>query len=407
MSLLLEALRRAEAEANKNKLTGALALTPGALVTASQATVQHDAPALIATLTHRQAMSAAGVMAGSQKHNTKDAKQQRQWWLVVGGLSAAFPVLAILFFGDFFSLLLTPTAPTSPIAPTAKISSTSMPISAPVLLPDVAMPESAPTAGLVAHALGPFTPLAAFTAATLNPAAPSLSNAKEMPHRVDIAETQRARLAAAAATASNLSVVASAAKPNALMTSAYAAYQAGNPAEASRLYREVLKADATQRDAWLGLAVIAHADNQREPALDAYKRVLRLEPHNATALAGVHSLNSQAGEPQQESRLRELLARSPEEPELNHALGLVLSSAQRWSEAQPLFFKAHQLAPQEPRFAYNLAVTFDHLRRPGLARQYYEASLLLALDKDAGFDESSARRRLAALQAGPTPRSIP
>jgi Flp pilus assembly protein TadD len=105
--------------------------------------------------------------------------------------------------------------------------------------------------------------------------------------------------------------------------------------------------------------------------------------------------------------LRELLARSPEEPDLNHALGLFLSGVKRWSEAQPLFFKAHQLAPQEPRFAYNLAVTLDHLRRSSLAVQYYESSLLLAQDRDAGFNESSARSRLAVLQAAAAQRSTP
>jgi tetratricopeptide (TPR) repeat protein len=209
----------------------------------------------------------------------------------------------------------------------------------------------------------------------------------------------------AAEAAPRLSLLASDAKPDALLASAYAAYQVGNTIEASRLYRQVLRDDAMQRDAWLGLAVIAHADNQREPALEAYKRVLRLEPQNATALAGVNSLNRQAGEPQQESRLRELLARSPEEPDLNHSLGLVLSAAQRWSEAQPLFFKAYQLAPQEPRFAYNLAVTLDHLRKPSLALHYYETALQLAQDKNAGFDEPSARRRLTALRGDSAPRS--
>lgn len=182
------------------------------------------------------------------------------------------------------------------------------------------------------------------------------------------------------------------------MDSAYAAYQAGNATEAARLYREVLKADATQRDAWLGLAVIAHANNQLEPAMDAYRRVLRLEPQNATALAGVSSLSRSAGEPQQESRLRELLARSPQEADLNHALALVLSGEQRWSEAQPLFFKAHALAPKEPQFAYNLAVALDHMRKSSLAAQYYETALGLAQGKAAGFDEANARIRLAALR---------
>ena len=183
------------------------------------------------------------------------------------------------------------------------------------------------------------------------------------------------------------------------MESAYAAYQSGNSQEAARLYRDVLKQDPTQRDAWLGLAVIAHNNNQREAATDAYKRVLRLEPQNSTALAGLTSLNNNADEPRQESKLRELLARSPQEAELNHSLALVLSGERRWSEAQQLFFKAHTLAPQEPQFAYNLAVTLDQLRRPALAAQYYETALNLAQDKAPAFDTARAQNRLAALRA--------
>jgi hypothetical protein len=58
------------------------------------------------------------------------------------------------------------------------------------------------------------------------------------------------------------------------------------------------------------------------------------------------------------------------------------------------------LVPLEPRFAYNLAVTLDHLRKPSLARQYYEAALVLAQDSEAGFDASSARSRVLVLRAG-------
>jgi Flp pilus assembly protein TadD len=205
----------------------------------------------------------------------------------------------------------------------------------------------------------------------------------------------------------SLSVTASTPKPASAMESAYAAYLAGNAEEANRLYREVLKNDPTQPDAWLGLAVIAHANNQREPAMNAYKRVLRLEPQNPTALAGVNSLNNKTNEPRQESQLRELLARSPQEADLNHALGVVLSAEQRWSEAQPLFFKAHALSPQEPQYAYNLAVTLDHLRKSALAAQYYETALTLAKGKTNAFDENAARTRLAALKASNAPKSTP
>jgi tetratricopeptide (TPR) repeat protein len=393
MSLLLEALRRAEEEAKKNKPTDTFAAATPA---------KHDAPAPSVVLTHRQAMSAAGVMAGSRPRTNAVAQPWRKGRLVLA-VAMAFPVAALVLYGDVWvaSVGMLATAPTVPIIPAT------LPISPPASLPELTTLDSAPTTAVMAVLAA--TPVAEplpvpappRPAAQRTPRTRSAAVAPS-PGVADKAAADRDAISrsAAAATGPSLSLTASAAKPNAQMASAYAAYQAGNTTEAGRLYRLVLKADATQRDAWLGLAVIAHAADQREPALDAYKRVLRLEPQNATALAGIHSLNNQAGEPQQESRLRDLLARSPEEPDLNHALGVLLSGAQRWSEAQPLFFKAHQLVPLEPRFAYNLAVTLDHLRKPSLARQYYEAALLLAQDSDAGFDESSARSRLAVLRAG-------
>lgn len=387
MSLLLEALRRAEEEAQKLKQTDTLAAAPAA---------QH-APSVV--LTHRQAMLAAGVMAGSRQRTSAGTQAWQKWGLALA-LGVLFPAAALVFYGD---LLITSVRllATAPISPTVQSIPTTMPISLPAapVTPVIPVAPIAPIARVtepspvIAAAPRPATQQS--TRTRLAAAAPP----QEIIDKPAAAPDANSR-SATAAPGPSLSLTPSAAKPDALMASAYAAYQAGNPTEASRLYRQVLKADPTQRDAWLGLAVMAHADDQREPALDAYKRVLRLEPQNATALAGIHSLSSQGGTPQQESRLRDLLARSPDEPDLNHALGLVLSSAQRWSEAQPLFFKAHQLVPLEPRFAYNLAVTLDHLRKPSLARQYYEAALVLAQDSEAGFDESSARSRLAVLRAG-------
>ena len=399
MSLLLEALRRAEEEAQKNKPTGTLAAATPA---------KHDAPAPSVVLTHRQAMSAAAVMAGSRPRTNAGAQPWRKGWLVLA-VAMAFPVAALVLYGDVLvdsvgMLATAPTAPTAPIIPAT------LPISLPASLPELTTPDSAATTAVTAvlAAAGVAEPLP--VPAPPRPAAQRMPRTRlaaaapppEVTDKSTAGRDANSRPAAAATvpTGPSLSLTASAPKPDALMASAYAAYQAGNTTEAGRLYRLVLKADVTQRDAWLGLAVMAHADGQREPALDAYKRVLRLEPQNPTALAGIHSLSSQAGELMHESRLRDLLARSPEEPDLNHALGLLLSGAQRWSEAQPLFFKAHQLVPLEPRFAYNLAVTLDHLRKPSLARQYYEIALVLAQDSEAGFDASSARSRVLVLRAG-------
>lgn len=363
--------------------------------------------------TERRALSAAGVMAG--KAHPRDGGKRRQWLLAGGALVLAVPLVVFLFFGDALfggkSTLIVakpppvpPTVPESPPAVVAVVTGDASVATAPA----VSVVASSPVAvgnPLPAQAASPaFLPPPGRQPATASPSAGARSATASARARASPQpESQGSARAPAGARAGGpvaaVALVPNAARPASLMDAAYAAYQAGKPAEATRLYQDVLRADPTQRDAWLGLAVIAHASNQREPAMDAYKRVLRLEPQNATALAGLSSLITNAGEPQQESRLREMLARSPQEADLNNALGLVLSGEQRWSEAQPLFFKAHSAAPQEAQFAYNLAVTLDHLRKSALAAQYYETALSLATGKASGFDEASARNRLTALRA--------
>jgi Flp pilus assembly protein TadD len=352
-------------------------------------------PALAAT--PRQALSAASVMAGRKKAAMPRAgNRRRQMVLAAVALLVALPLVAFLLFGDALLGSSSGLGVATPALSAPAVASAA-PAAPEPAVPPASMPEPVAAAVGAPPADGPASPPAqAVTPRAVNTNAPARAAA---PARSQVSRSAPVRAAApVAASAAPPTALAGAKRPASLMDSAYAAYQSGNSVEAARLYREVLKADATQRDAWLGLAVIAHANNQLEPALDAYRRVLRLEPQNATALAGVSSLSRAAGEPQQESRLRDLLARSPQEADLNHALALVLSGEQRWSEAQPLFFKAHALAPKEPQFAYNLAVALDHMRKSSLAAQYYETALGLAQGKAAGFDEANARTRLAALR---------
>ncbi|MEO8020872.1 tetratricopeptide repeat protein [Polaromonas sp.] len=358
-------------------------------------------PPLAPVTTPRQALSAAGVMAGKKTGKATDLRPQRrrQWVLGIIALLLALPIMAFLLFGDaMFGSSSNLVAVNTPALSAPPASPAEPEPAAPVVAPAAALPEAVPVS----------PPEAAPASPVVQSVPPSRTPAADAPTRVVVNKPARSPASRSrpariqgpvAASVASSPPPSSTARPGSLMDSAYAAYQSGNTVEAARLYREVLKADATQRDAWLGLAVIAHSNNQLEPAMDAYRRVLRLEPQNATALAGVSNLSRAAGEPQQESRLRELLARSPQEADLNHALALVLSGEQRWSEAQPLFFKAHALAPKEPQFAYNLAVALDHMRKSSLAAQYYETALGLAQGKAAGFDELNARTRLAALRA--------
>ena len=365
--------------------------------------------------TPRQAKSAANVMSGMPKTKIRPAAPQRRTALMaVAALLIALPVAAFLLFGDKLlgssSTLLASVPPPAPVP----VSVPATPVAAApagTTAVNGGLPEPVTASASATLALPPPVATSAATPASAVPARKSAVATPTAPRTKGATSTRAVQSDdASKSTVIDLDRPASSPRaarpqqpatlrPPTTMQAAYAAYQAGNPQEATRLYRDVLRQDPTQRDAWLGLAVIAHNSNQREAAMDAYKRVLRLEPQNATALAGLTSLNNNADEPRQESKLRELLARSPQEADLNHSLALVLSEQRRWSEAQQLFFKAHTLAPQEPQFAYNLAVALDQLRKSALAAQYYETALSLAQGKAASFDETRARTRLAALRA--------
>src|SRR5882672_2864675 len=94
-----------------------------------------------------------------------------------------------------------------------------------------------------------------------------------------------------------------------------------------------------------------------------------------------------------ESRLKTMLAAEPSAHALNFALGSQLAQQGRWAEAQAEFFKAFTAEPDNADFAYNLAVSLDHLRQGKLALEYYQRALALAEKRGASFELAAARSR--------------
>ncbi|MCW5650927.1 MAG: tetratricopeptide repeat protein [Ramlibacter sp.] len=183
------------------------------------------------------------------------------------------------------------------------------------------------------------------------------------------------------------------------MQTAYSDFNAGRTEAAAQIWRDVLRTEPLQRDAWLGLAVLAHREGRRDEAIASYRQVLRIDPENAAAIAALSVLTNATADPQEESRLRDLLASNPNSAMLNGALARVLAAQGRWDEAQPLWFAAHAREPDNPSLAFNLAVALDRLRKPALAAEYYRKALALNEGRPDTFDANAARKRLAGLSA--------
>lgn len=178
----------------------------------------------------------------------------------------------------------------------------------------------------------------------------------------------------------------------------YAAYLAGDLAAARSEYEQALREEPTSRDALLGLAALDVRAARFEAAEAAYLRLLQADPRDSHALAGLVALRAGRTDPlAAESRVKTVLADNPGSHVLNFTLGNQLAQQGRWAEAQQEYFRAFTGEPDNADFAYNLAVSLDHLRQPKLALEYYQRALALAKARGGRFDLGAAEGRVTQL----------
>jgi len=179
---------------------------------------------------------------------------------------------------------------------------------------------------------------------------------------------------------------------------AYQAWQADRLDDARHSYEQVLRSDARNADALLGLAAIATRQGQPERAHDLYQQVLESDPTDVTAQAALINLRGPSDAGQSESRLKTLLASQSDSSAVHFALGNVYARQGRWSEAQQAYFQAYALEPDNADLLFNLAVSLDHLRQHKLAVQYYRMALSAAETRRGAFDRNAAGKRILELQ---------
>jgi len=194
------------------------------------------------------------------------------------------------------------------------------------------------------------------------------------------------------------SVTRRAPEVNPKVAAGYAAYVAGDLAAARASYEDALRDEAANRDALLGLAALEVRAGRYESAEALYLRALQLDPRDADAQAGLIALRSGRSDPLvTESRVKSLIAAEPAAHALHFTLGNQLAAQNRWPEAEQEYFKAYTGEPENADFAYNLAVSLDHLHQRAQALRYYQRALELAEKRGAGFDAAAASSRAAAL----------
>lgn len=185
---------------------------------------------------------------------------------------------------------------------------------------------------------------------------------------------------------------------NDVLESAYAAFQRGELERSRTEYQLVLGREPTSRDALLGLAAIDMRTRDYATAELRYLKILELDPRDSHAYAALISLQGNVDPVQSESRIKNLIAAQPEATHLYFTLGNQYAAQARWSDAQSAYFKAFNAEPDNADFAFNLAVSLDHLRQPRLAGEYYRKAVNLAGSRPVGFDRQRAESRARELE---------
>jgi Tfp pilus assembly protein PilF len=136
----------------------------------------------------------------------------------------------------------------------------------------------------------------------------------------------------------------------------------------ARALRELLAAelvDADRPEAHLNIGLLQLRSGQANAAEDAYRTALRLDPRFVPALVNLADLDRMRGQEQQATeRLRQAVAITPGNADAWHALGLALVRQRHAADALAALQRAHELAPDDARYAYVYAVALNSAGAP-------------------------------------------
>lgn len=183
---------------------------------------------------------------------------------------------------------------------------------------------------------------------------------------------------------------------DAALNKAYAAFQAGDLDNAAKLYNSARIADPGRRDTLLGLGAVALKRADLPRAYAYYAEVLKRYPADPVASAAVFNMTEAEGEGGA-ARLRLLLDGHADAAYIHATLGNWYARHGRWADAQQAYFDAARLDSASPDYAFNLAVSLEHLGQGTAALDYYQKSLALRATRGAGFNSQAAQERIQAL----------
>jgi len=182
-----------------------------------------------------------------------------------------------------------------------------------------------------------------------------------------------------------------------LLRDAYDLFNNQNYAEAEKLYKKVLVLEPINRDALLGFAAIATKEKRYEFARKRYQYLIRLNPKDSLAIAGLSMLDHHINSQQNESKLKFMIKQQPDSAHLSFALGTQYATQKKWPQAQSAYFNAWSAEIKNADYSYNLAVSLDHLDKKKQALDFYKLSLRLKQKSSGNFSQEEVQNRIHTL----------
>ncbi|MFT4712572.1 MAG: tetratricopeptide (TPR) repeat protein [Candidatus Azotimanducaceae bacterium] len=178
----------------------------------------------------------------------------------------------------------------------------------------------------------------------------------------------------------------------------YRALQNKNYVAATVAYEKAVAQAPKNRDAILGAAAAAAAQNRMPEALKYYQQQLNLDPQDSYARAGILSLANSAGTQAVQRELDTLILTNPNSAHLHFLKGTNLAASKQWTAAQQSFFEAYFRDKGNPDYAFNLAISLDHLNQREQAIRFYNLALENNKNGSANFGIATANKRLTQLK---------
>jgi tetratricopeptide (TPR) repeat protein len=153
-------------------------------------------------------------------------------------------------------------------------------------------------------------------------------------------------------------------------------HQAGQLVQAAQMYREILRVDPREADAWYLVGVLSHQLGRHEEAIEHIQRAIALKPDRAQYHANLGAVYVAAGRPRDAvTSCERALQLDPNSADGYHHLGSAFRAQGKVKEAIACFERVLQLKPGLAQAHYDLGAALQELGNVNDAVAKYERTL--------------------------------